>query len=474
VTRAEAIAALAVLERRKEHSGVDWTSHLFDKQLEYYRDESRARAMRAGRRSGKSTVVGTKLLHSVHNRPGKYALYLSLTRKSAKRILWPVVMSILREKGVPFKANLTDLEIRIQDGGTLLLGGVDTQDQLERYRGLTYVEAAVDECGSFPSIRLKSLAQDVLRPALMDYRGCATYLGSPGYVPAGYWWELSGADPLVPVYHWTILDNPHIPHAAEELEETRREHGWDESNPTYIREYLGLWVEDLDALIYPYTDALNHCEALPVKTSTGIPIDPSRWRYVIGVDVGVVEATAIVVFAAHPDLPEDYAVHAEKILDMRTDRLASRLHDLRVLFPGPIVCDTQGIGKSHADQLRDRYGLPIEAAVKHEKASAIRILRDRIRAGTVKLLAGVTDELRDEWRVVVWDEQRLNHKRDQDDHCSDAGLYAFRRLRNFRAEHLPKGPVEGSSEWYAQQAKLIEQRLQRRYRRTHGRSPLDS
>jgi hypothetical protein len=469
VTRAEAAALLAVLERRTQYGDPDFASHLFDRQRAYYHDPRRVIPVRAGRRAGKSTAVAPRLLRKIWRRPNTWSLYLALTRKSAKRILLPAVTQVLRERNIGFRVNLTDLEVHLNGGGALLLGGVDTQDQLERYRGLTYEEAAIDECGSFPSLRLKALVVDVLRPALMDHLGCLTMAGSPGYVPAGYWWEISGPH-VDGVHHWTCLDNPHLPHAAEEMEEVLRENGWTLESPTFLREWMGLWAEDLGALVYPYDEEKNRALALPTRTPSWIPIDPSRWRYTMGIDVGVVEASAIVVVASHPELPGDYGVHAEKILDMQTHQLAARVRELMARFPGPIVCDTQGIGKAHAEELCSRYGLPVEAATKHEKASAIRILRDRIIAGEVKLLAGSTEELRDEWRVVVWDEQRLNHKRDQDDHCSDAFLYAVRRHRNYRTSFRSQEPEVGSREYYQREEdRLIAGRVRKRHR-----APLDS
>lgn len=470
MTRAEAAALLAVLERRKSHGEVDFASHLFSQQRTCYYDTARQIPALAGRRAGKSTTVAARLLRRIYRRPNTWSLYLALTRMSAKRILLPAVRQVLRDLGIGYKINLTDLEVHLKGGGSLLLGGVDTQDQIERYRGMAYQEAAVDECGSFPSIRLKALSQDVLRAALMDHRGSLIFTGTPGYVPAGYWHEISGPGSRMVVHHWTVLDNPHIPHAAQELAEVLEENGWTEDHPTFQREWMGRWVEDLGALVYPYDEEKNRALVLPTRTPNGIPIDPSRWRYTMGIDVGVVEASAIVVVASHPELPSDYGVHAEKILGMQTHQLAARIRELLKVFPGPVVCDTQGIGKGHADELASRYGLPIEAATKHEKASAIRILRDRILAGEVKLLAGATEELRDEWRVVVWDEQKLNHKRDQDDHCSDAFLYALRRHRNYRTSFRSTEPEVGSREYYQREEdRLIAGRVRRRHR-----SPLDS
>lgn len=445
----------------------DFEAQMFGPQRDFFTAADRTKIARTSRRAGKSTVVAGKLLSGLQGRPGRHSLYLTLTRKNAKRILWPAAIALLQTLGVGFTYSLTELEIRLNAGGTLILGGVDTQEQVERWRGDKYQDAAVDECQSFPSDRLQSLREDVLRPALSDYRGDLLMTGTPGPVPAGYWYDLSNdQQQRYRVHHWTALDNPHIPHWAEELAEIRDENGWDENNPTYRREYLGEWVLDLDVLIYPFEDR-NVVESLPLTTDGGAHVDPAQWRYVLVVDVGQVHATGFVVVAAHPAVSEDYIVHAEKMWGMTTDRMASRIIDLMTLFPGPVLMDTQGIGKRHADEVRDRYGLPIIAADKADKHSGIRLVRDRLRTSQIRALRGAADPLLHEWRTLIWNKDRNDHQREQEDHCADCAIYGIKYLRNYTTDHKSKGPEPQSAEWYRQQEDELWAAQERRMR--HGR-----
>jgi hypothetical protein len=462
--RIAAIAAIKACQARGGKEKIDWAGYMFQKQRDFVFGEDRMKVGLTSRRAGKSTSLAGGLLSSIDGKPGRVALYLTLTRMNAKRILWPTARALLHQLGVPYTVNLTDLEIRLNGGGTLLIGGVDTQEQVERWRGYAYQSAAVDECQSFPSHRLRSLIQDVLRPALADYRGPLFLTGTPGPVPAGYWYDLSGPHARQRVHTWTGLDNPHIPHFAEELAAIREENGWTETHPTYLREYMGQWTVDTESLVYPWNALRNEEHRLPTRTQSNAVVDPHQWRFVTSVDVGQIHATAFVVVGAHPSLPEDYVVRAEVMRDMTTDRMADRIRELRLQYPGPVVMDTQGIGRRHADEVMSRFGIPIEAADKQDKSSGIRIVRDRLLTGHIKTLPGALP-LVGEWETIVWNRERNDHERDQEDHCADACIYAVKRLRNYTDTHLRPQPKVGSREWSEQQEREMWERRRRSIRK---------
>jgi hypothetical protein len=459
VSRALVVAALLAAKSVGDRVAIDFASQCFGPQAEYVDDPARLLVLRAGRRGGKSHGVGAKLIKAVVNTPGAVALYLTITRKNARRILLPAIRKIIRDNNIPHRFNKTDLEFEFIGGGTLILGGIENDEEIEKWRGMAYVMVAVDECQSIPSDRLRTLHHSVLRPALADHKGCLTFSGTPGPVPVGYWYELSGPDSVRPVRNWTMLDNPHMPDPAQELADIREENGWTEESPTYVREYLGLWLLDMDALVYPYEASRNRVPELPTRTSSGAIVDPSQWRYVLSVDVGSVHATAFVVVAAHPALSEDYIVHAEKMLNMRTDLMAARIIELRKRYPGAVVMDTQGIGKKHADEIRSRYGIPVEAADKADKQSGILIVRDRLLSGQLKTV-GDLEPLTSEWQICIWNKTKTDHERDQEDHACDATIYAIKRLRNYTAGHLTPPPKPGSKEAIAaEEERLLEMRL---------------
>ena len=64
--------------------------------------------------------------------------------------------------------------------------------------------------------------------------------------------------------------------------------------------------------------------------------------------------------------------------------------------------------------------------------------------------------LADEWHVLVWNKDRDGIADGQEDHATDAGLYALRRLRDYtRAEPAP--PLkQGTAEWQREEERKME------------------
>src|SRR5690606_32566902 len=120
-----------------------------------------------------------------------------------------------------------------------------------------------------------------------------------------FFYEIStGIRPGWSVHHWTLLDNPHLPHASQYIEDLLVKKGWSREHPTFRREWLGWWVRDLGSLVYPYDPARNRVDRLPSLPEAG-------WRYALGIDFGVTNATACVVVAWHEQDPTLYVVESE-------------------------------------------------------------------------------------------------------------------------------------------------------------------
>lgn len=438
---------------------------LFPAQRRVWDCTARFFAVLFGRRTGKTFLAAAKLVTSAKARGGLY-VYLALTQRSARLIVWPIVRALAEREGLGQYIHEQTLTLGpLPNGSMIICTGTDDMRTIETWRGTKLSGVVVDECGSQPDSLLRYLIDDILRPALLDVQGWLMLCGTPGLVMAGYWFDLTGPQRMgkVPVFPGTVYDNPTIPHAASELEAMCEEKGWTRDTPTFRREWLAEWCEDTGSLVFPLGPQ-NHADALPTKSRTGAPLDPNAWRYVIGVDVGVVDATAIAVVAAHPHDPREWVVRTEKYQRWITDQLAGRLRELRAIYPGsPIVLDTGGMGRLHAEELMRRFGLPIRAAEKREKESAIRVTRDLLLAGRILVLTGAAnDSLRDEWAALGWDKTgRLpDPNATHGDHASDATGYALRALRHYRAGEEP-APLVGRERIAAQVAALRVARIRK-------------
>ncbi len=455
-------------------------------------------AILAGRRGGKTVVAGAKLLLGALQHPRSLSVYLALSRDSARDIMWPEIVAWGERLNIPSECfNETTMRIRLPNGSRIVITGTDDMKTIERWRGTKIAGAIVDECGSQPDSILTMIITSILRPATIDLQGYIWCIGTPGFVGSGYWWDLTNPERVsqVPLFSdWNMLSNPHIPHAANELREILAFEGWrappdicillglpiqyDESKckhhhvlerhnadceilpatATFVREYLGRWCIDLGELVYPYSDALCGIDDLPLRNAAGTVLDSNNWRFVIGVDVGVVDDTAIAILAANVHDVRDFVVATEKHKAMLTNALADRLRHLRVLYKGaPIIIDSGGMGKYHATDVQERYGIGVIAAEKQEKASNIRIFRDRMLSSRVAILRGeCNDAIRDEYTRIAWDKNKLLPSKASTDHAADAVLYAWRYLKNYVARDKLELPPQGSAEWH----KLIQAEIQ--------------
>lgn len=468
-------AACNTLELKEARAEPDARAHLFADQLTFLQSDARVRAMLCGRRAGKSIVMVSALLEAVDGKPGTIAFYVAVTRKQAKRIIWKELKRITRESGYAFKANETELTVSLEGGGDIIIGGADKADQIDKYRGSPVVLACIDECGAFPSHLLKSLWQDVFAPACLDHKGRIVLGGTPGPTLSGIWFDTTGperANTTIPVFEWTMHVNPHIPDVDVQLADLRKDNDWGEDHPTYIREYLGRWVQDESVLVFPFRLEVNGIAALPTQTEHGRPIDLEGWYQVIGVDIGAVASSSFVVACAHPAIKHEFIIHAEAPGGRTVSEVGAKLQAMLKIWPEAIVVmDTGGIGRGYADECRTRFSVPVIAAQKTDKAANVRLSRDRLIAGRLKILNGSScNDLREEWAVLGWDDDHLLPSKDQEDHTSDGALYALRALRHYTEfEKCPK-PKPGSREAnQALEAKMWKQKADKQKRERERR-----
>lgn len=473
-------------------------------------DHSRVRVLICGRRTGKTVVFAVLAAREAQKGdPGQWVVYITRTRKNAKKQVWPWVKRILRESDIPHKVNESDLSIEIEGAAGIMLGGADTVADIEKYRGFALVGAIVDECGIYPSHLLEVLMDEVLEPATIDTGGWMVFGGTPGYVLTGRWYQISGPhmgtangasgpeyDPEAancPVYRGNLRSNPHLMSklppeeraAAVEaiLEDVRQRNGWDESHPTYVREWLGLWAQDDEALVFPLAANRNDYPGaghdlgdgpfgLPSHSTTGIRLAVADWRIVIGVDVGFTAANAYAVVATHPSLTRSFVLRTFKRREQFIPEMGRELRKLREDFAiswhgrryqPSVVIDAGGMGKIHAATLSAKLGVPVKPADKREKGSSIAVTRDEVKSGRIAVLRldqwgeDPNAALADEWHVLVWNEKRDGIADDQEDHATDAVLYALRDLRDFTRKEPPNKPKKGTPEWHARkEAEEIE------------------
>jgi len=410
-------------------------------------------AAKCGRRAGKSHTASKDLLITCLKYPDTMSCYLSLTRKSSKRIMWKTLKKEAREFDVPCEFKESELIVQFHNGSELHLLGVKDEGVAESLRGNAYKKVYLDECASFKSEAMEYLIEEVIVPALADHKGVLRLIGTPGFDLNSYFYKATTDSALeYKVHHWNFLQNPHIPDARGFLDQLMRRRGYTEDHPIVQREFFGNWVKDDSLNVYKYNPFRNTFDSLP-HTFTD---------YVIGLDLGFEDATAMVVLACNRKSRFVYEVFADKWSGLLPCDIASKLQKLSSQYNQPIIiCDEGGLGKSIAEEFRLRYGLNVKAAQKRDKRAYIEITNSELLAGSIKV--SETSKTASEWTKLIWDEDRLLELEGLDNHCADAFLYAFRYIKNYIFTEDPLVHERNTEAWYKQE----EQRLIESWKEQH-------
>lgn len=446
--RPEIIAALtkkmqAEADATKEPA---YLTDLHPKQREFVLDPSPEKAALCSRRAGKSHGIAVWLLLGALQAPNEMSVYIALSRNNARMIMEKALRDLERQYNIGLRFFERDNQLMVghPNGHLIWLSGCKDSVEIEKFRGMKYKRVAIDEAASFGPF-LRPLIEDVLSPALLDLKGHLCLTGTPGIIPAGVFYEVTeggvnsaeDAMPLWPTHRWTLLDNPYLDDAAEWVAEKKRKHKWTDTHPTYQREYLGLWVRDDGALVYPF-DHRNICGELPAVDEFGEKI---TWRYAIGLDVGFAESSAFVVVAYRPGFPELYVVEAFKKDKLIPSRFAAEVEKLMNKYnTREAVIDAGGIGKGYREEMFERWGIFVEKAEKTRKRAYIEIVRGELISGNVLVHPRKAGQLLDEWARLVWNEDRDAPDDRFDDHAADAALYVIRYIHAGNRPEIVRAP----------------------------------
>jgi hypothetical protein len=440
---------------------------LFPQQTAFFTDRAKTKAAVCGRRAGKTWIDAVGLHESAERNKRSLNPYICLSSVSARRIMWPVLEEFNDRYKLAMKMHSHELIAELPNGSSIFCVGGDDARKVEALRGGKYGRVVIDEAGSFPRLLLRYLCEDVLDAALMDLDGDMWLTGSPNAACVGYFYDITtGVNPdvaKVATYHWNVLDNVHIPHAAEWLERKRQGKNWGVDHPVFRREYLGHWVRDASSLVFRFDRARHLVSAAPADL-----------RGVIGVDLGASEtvpSTAFVVNAWAKYDRTTYAVYADKRARMNPMDTADEIRRLQQpgLYPNAhmTVVDEGGLGKAYADLWRQRCQIAVKGAEKKNKKAYVELLNGELDGGRIKFVDGPTRALVEEIELLQWDEDRKDYDDRFADHCADAWLYGWRECYAWN-ENMPPAdqPKPGTAAYeLARAAELKQQAIDESLRR---------
>lgn len=460
-------------------------------------DPSTRKAALCPRRSGKSWAAMAYAHIVCLKQPNARVVIATLTLKTAKNIYWWEMEAFARHYGLNLDRNLNELRVDFPNGSKIMLIGAESKAQVDKLRGGKYNLIIIDECKSFPEIILTELIREVMEPALDDYKGTLLLIGTPGNLLAGpfyeatfpgliddredsnlrgqpfsrcyanpepYWKRTKGTEPRWSRHTWSRQDNVFIPHLwAESLKRKARE-GWDDDHPTWLREYLGHWVPADSAYVYALNAMIrkdkDRCLWYPdLKSNEKFGLPPGNWHYVLGLDLGFEDDTALCIVAYNDLDPILYHCWEMKKPHLDVDQVGTWVEHARSLVDGQfdaIVGDFGGGGKQIIETFRRRYGINIIAAEKTQKFDYIELLNADYLSGRIRIMKN--SDLYHEKCMLTWDLSKaskemlaktgkLREAPELPNHLCDAFLYTWRYCYHFFAKRFDAGPPIGSDAW---------------------------
>lgn len=419
---------------------------------------------------GHNTVgIAADAIETIQNEADVICLYITVTKQAARNIIWGDVLSLVDKYNLDMKVDNTRLVVaNPRNRSKFIIEGAKDRSEIEKYRGWKLRKCYIDEAQSFRGY-IKELVNDVITPALRDLKGSLYITGTPGPVKAGYFYEVTHSD-FWHQTHWTAFDNPHMHEPpAKDLNETLAEErtmkGIDETDPSYIRETFGKWIEDVDALVFKFNRDKNIYHTLPKFDDFGRELE---YSYLFGIDIGYNDSDAIAVLAYNYSEKKVYLV--EEFVKSKQD-ITSLVREIKRLQdyynPVKMVIDAGALGKKIHEELLQRHGLNLEAAEKSRKVEFIELLNDDLRTG--KFMAYKGSIFAEDCMLVQWDKESKIRNPDRpkisdsyhSDAC-DAVLYAWRECRHFLSSSQDPSPDVGTNKYMeeleAEEARRLEER----------------
>ena len=455
-------AALAELARRRIQSSI-YSGALrvpeFLRQNEYLeaRLNHRFRAINCTRRAGKSISEAIDHTEVMCQFPRSRQLYMGLTAESAMDIGWDAFLELDEKHKIGLRFVRSNYRIWHPNGSVLRFFGIDASSrEMRKVLGQKIRKISIDEAGSM-TIDMNRLVNQVLIPGLTDLAPFSwlSLLGTCENIPNTFFQSLTegneGSD--WKVFKWTTYENPFLSKNWD-LEVKRilannpkaREASW------FRTHYLNEWCTDDDLMIINPEKALY----LPFK-----PENYKNCRFGLGVDLGFNDDSAFTVAAWSEHSNKVHFVESYGKPGMDLTDVANEIKYLRIKY-NITQFEVDGANKQGVQEIRNRHGLPLEAAEKIDKPVYLSLLKDDINTHTAIVDPEGCKELVGEWKHLIWKDssKKLENPKCKN-HKSDSALYIWRKARHYLYREKEKPPSRDSEEYMKKMQEKEAKRLQR-------------
>lgn len=213
---------------------------LHPKQKEIVLSKARFKVIRAGRRSGKTTLETEDMAFSAISSKDRNIFYIAPTQVQAREIVWEIFKKRLH--GIAeFNEQRLEIKIPTQDKGYSLIKLAGWENR-ENFRGKPAYKIIFDEVDTMKDFFTGW--QEIFRPALMDSAGSATFIGTPKKENANLrrLEKMSENDKDYACFHFTSLDNPFLPEDEKIKAKNELDHD------TYQQEILAEYLDNAGSL----------------------------------------------------------------------------------------------------------------------------------------------------------------------------------------------------------------------------------
>lgn len=421
LAKREQVKTAAAEKRRPTAQELELADYLeslmYDKQKEAWLSDAKRKVLCTSRRVGKSTmlILGS-CVHLLRN-PQHNIMYVSKTLRMAKPQYFDALRNAITDYSLPFDVYLAEMRIEHQrGGGCIYTKGAETDADIQNLVGFKLSLAMLDEAGLFGA-KMEAAVLSKIGPSLRDLEGTLILTGTPSMFPEGLFYEAAtGINKTFTRFHWTLVDNPHLPLSARDLERVIAEEGFaSREDPRFVREYLGQFAVATERQVFEFDPAKNVYEHAELD----------GYEYIIGADFGVSDASAVVVLAFKRDTYKLYAVESWSKEKATVDDVAEAISVYMNRYTTrKVVGDKGGLGKAYTNEIWQRHQIFIDTAEKRDKLEFIGVLNSWLKAGNLQIRH--ESSLAKEIPYVLWNQARTavdNHAKD--DNCH-ALLYAFR------------------------------------------------
>lgn len=394
-------------------------------QRKFVLSESRLKVARCTRRAGKTFVDAAYLIYECLLNPRTPVLYAGLTRDSAKEAIWDLLVRFLEDLGIPHQAKESTLQILFPNNSKITLFGCDQANARNRLRSRKFKLIIFDETGFFTA--LDDLVYAVL-PMLMDFGGTLCLTSSPGMLLQGLFYEADQglSKEAWDRYFWSIHDNPHFQAKAKDPRFTTRAeeeldfflrtqfHG-NANHPDYRREFLGEWVRDETALVYPITEK-NIWESFTIPKA----------EHAVSVNLAHPFINTIVVGQYSEYSPYLSIIEHIDLHDKTMDEFAAEIEKVMERYKAYVLVGYIGdYSKDIGLEFRRRYKLPLQPMDRKDTSYHQRVYASDLQRGNIQIKRGL--QVIQEHGTIVKDKDGVEIE-GQVNHASNACLALHRKV----------------------------------------------